>query len=94
LDHAAHTTNAEALAAALYAQQRQNHDDDIYTATCTSSTFDCHQHRSQVPSLFFPWRIPKSLDAGVFFFYFSASENERKASLFGLWTWRICRVFI
>ncbi|XP_066361114.1 uncharacterized protein [Miscanthus floridulus] len=44
LDNAADTTNAEALAAALYAQQRQKHDDDFYTATCTSSTCDCHDH--------------------------------------------------
>jgi len=43
-DHAVDTTDAEALAAALYAQQRQKHDDDFYMATCTSSTCDCHDH--------------------------------------------------
>ena len=43
-DHAVDTTDAETLAAALYAQQRQKHDDDFYTATCTSSTCDCHDH--------------------------------------------------
>jgi hypothetical protein len=39
LDHAADTTDAEALAAAaaLYAQQRQKHDDDFYTAAMAAS---------------------------------------------------------
>jgi len=39
LDHAADTTDAEALAAAaaLYAQQRQKHDDDFYTAATAAS---------------------------------------------------------
>lgn len=39
LDHTADTTDAEALAtaAALYAQQRQKHDDDFYTAATAAS---------------------------------------------------------